>query len=116
MFVYNIIVDIIMKTLDVLFYYLALNMKQHAQYLPHSANIWIQCKVLRLDMSAYVSITINKKKDAKRIFPKLLKFNSSFAVLTGSSRTNDYCRFEPLLYSEAGKLLSEKRKSKYYSM
>ena len=101
-----------MNLLDVVFYYFAKNMNKYAQYLPHSANIRIQCTMFNLDMSAYLGINIYKKKDRNNIYPKLQQLNSSFAVLSGSSiRTNDLCRIEPLLYDEAGKLLLEMRKS-----
>ena len=107
-FVYYLIVDIIMNLLDVVFYYFAKNMNKYDQYLPHSANIRIECKIFNLDMSAYVGINIYKTKDRNKIYPKLQKLNGSFAVLSGSSiRINDLCRIEPLLYDEAGKLLLE---------
>ena len=85
-------------------------MKQHRQYHPHSVNIRIQCKIIRLQMSGYVGMIIKNEKDTKRIYPKLLKLNSSFTVLSASSSNINFCHIEPLMYNEAGELLLEMRK------
>ena len=87
---------------DVLFNYFTKKVKQYGQYLPHSVNVRIQCKILRQNMSGYFGITINKEKDRKRIYPKLLKLNSSFTVLSASSSNINFCHIEPLMYNEAG--------------
>ena len=112
-----LITDMVMALLDNVFFYFARNIKLYAQYLPHSASIKIRCKILSLDMSAYIGITMTQGKDGKNIYPRLQKLNSTFAVLTSSSlKKYDVCHIEPLMYNEAGNLVFEMRKSQLFCM
>ena len=100
-----------MDILDYAFYYFVENMKKYAIYIPHSAKVDAQCKILGLKMSAYVKVKVDKGKDGRGIFPTVEDVKSSFSVLTSSlADTRLFCAVEAGLYDEMGNVIYEMRK------
>ena len=86
-------------------------LKKSIDYVPHSTSIRAQCKVLNLDMGAYISVGIDRGKE-KSIYPHIRKLNASFGVQNSSSlsQAKEYCFFIPQLFDDNGNIVYEESK------
>ena len=85
--------------------------KKSIDYVPHVASILAQCKVLTLDIGAYISVGIDRGKD-KSIYSRIRKLNASMGVQDSSSLSQgkEYCFFTPQLFDDNGNIVYEESK------
>jgi len=81
--------------------------------LPYSATIRARCKVINLDTSVFLGITIHRDHTQNNIYPWLDNLNASFEIRPSVEikENKDFCRIQPRLYDESGNVLYEMRKS-----
>ena len=86
-------------------------MKKYAVYVPHSAKIDVQCKIVSLKLSGLVNVRIDKENDGRDIIPTVEDLKGSFSVLPSSlADTKTFCVLEAGLYDETGSIIYEMRK------
>ena len=108
---FSLTVDVLKDILDYAFYFFVASMKKYAVYIPHSAKIDVQCKMLSLKLSGLVNVRIDKGNDGRDIFPTVEDLKGSFSVLPNSvADTKIFCIIEGGLYDETGNIIYEMRK------
>ena len=86
-------------------------LQKSINYIPHGASIRAQCKVLTIEMGAYISVGIDRGKD-KSIYPHIRKLNASMGVQdsTSLSQGKEYCFFTPQLFDNNGNIVYKESK------
>ena len=85
--------------------------REYRGYVPHSASLQTQCKVLNLDMGAYIRVGIDRLED-QNIYPNIQKLNASMRFQNSNilSKNKEYCLVTPQLFDDNGNTVYEKSK------
>ena len=85
--------------------------REYRGYVPHGASIQTHCKVLNLDIGAYIRVGIDRLGD-KNIYPNIQKLNASMRFQNSNilSKTKEYCLVTPQLFDDKGNTVYEKSK------
>ena len=85
--------------------------REYRGYVPHGASIQTHCKVLNLDMGAYIKVGIVRLEDIN-IYPNIQKLNASMRFQNSNilSKNKEYCLVTPQLFDDNGNTVYEKSK------
>jgi len=99
-----LLADLVKNTLDLIFGLLVHMVKNNLVNLPHSAIVQARCRIINLDTSVFLGITIHFLLD---------NLNASLEIKPSVEliENKDYCHIQPRLCDESGNLLYERRKS-----
>jgi len=86
--------------------------KNNLVNLPHFVTIRARCRIINLDTSVFLGVSIDRGNTENHIHPLLDNLNGSFEIKPSLEikENKDFCLLEPILYDKSGDVLYDMRK------